>query len=625
MLKLNKFLVVLILLVGSIPHTTPAQVSPGYFLFPIKPGEQNYLAGTMGEIRPNHFHSGIDIKTEGRQGLPVYAAADGYVARMKITSFGYGNVLYLKHPSGNTTVYGHLKELEPALAAFMREKMYAAKKNELEYFPQPGELPVKKGDIIAFSGNTGSSMGPHLHFEIRDSLDRALDPLHFRFDEIIDQIPPFVQRVAVTPLTMDSRVDGIYQRKEFSVGYSGDAFRVANSIQVSGKVGIEVLAYDQLDGVYNRNGFPTYSMSDGAGQFFQSNVNPIDFSLDRFILSHTYRNRFTRLYKKENNLYQFYSPDSTWAGALQLAPREQKEIAVTLTDSYANSRKLLINLLGEDADDRLYSQNVTLGNEEIGYQDHVLIVNEPNSDAGDFATFYVHGYAMEMPYAYQGTNKRTYLWDMRLGIPDSVRLCTKTVFPEVNARILFHQETLYKDGFATLLFNETTLLSDLYLRVSPVLGPFQTGITINSEEEYLRESMEVIFDASDFQGDRTRSHVYLLRSNGTKSWQGGNWQGDEVSFSTRNLGTFVVATDSTPPRIQPMRTNASEIRFSIRDDMSGIKDFEAYVDGQWVLMRYEHKQAMIWSEKIEKVPFKGDILLKVRDMANNEAVYRGKI
>lgn len=136
MLKLNKISSITSIFFVFVLSTALAQVQPGYFLFPIKPGERNFLAGTMGEIRPNHFHSGIDIKTEGRQGLPVYAAADGYVSRMKISSFGYGNVLYLKHPSGNITVYGHLRELESDLANFIREKMYDVRRNELEYYPE---------------------------------------------------------------------------------------------------------------------------------------------------------------------------------------------------------------------------------------------------------------------------------------------------------------------------------------------------------------------------------------------------------------------------------------------------------------------------------------------------------
>ncbi|MCC5938215.1 MAG: M23 family metallopeptidase [Lunatimonas sp.] len=602
-----------------------AQVQQGYFTFPIKPGERNFLAGTMGEIRPNHFHSGIDIKTEGRQGLPVYAAADGYVYRMKISSFGYGNVLYVKHPSGNTTVYAHLREFAPNIANYMREKMYTERKNELELFPEAQEVRVKKGEVIAYSGNTGSSMGPHLHFEIRDSLDRALDPLHFGFEEIIDQIPPFVQRVAVSPLDMDSRVNGQFQRREFPVAFVGDSYQVLSPISVSGKVGLEVLAYDQLDDMYNRNGFPTYEIHEKGTKLFESTVNSIDFSLGRYILSHTYRNRFTRLYKRPENLFDFYRPDSVWSGALRLHPEQERELEVRLVDTYRNTRRLLLTLQGEQASEQLRAFNSTSGNQAVDFDGHVMLLHGPVSGVGDFATFFVNGYQMEMPYSYKGSNKQTYLWDMRLGLPDSVQLCTETLFPSVNARIPLGKEVRYQDRFAEILFEENSLLDDLYLRVQPFRENGTPGIRINDPTEYLREPIEVTFDAGTFEGDRANSHVYLRYENGYRSFQGGAWDGDRIRFKTRSLGTFVIATDSIAPSLQPIRINASEIRFTIRDNLSGIRDFEAYVDGEWVLMRYEHKQSMIWSEKISNKPFKGEVVVKVRDMANNEAIYRGKI
>lgn len=625
MLRLNRAAYITLLFIVFSLSPVFCQIQQNYFLFPIKPGERNFLAGTMGEIRPNHFHSGLDIKTDGRQGLPVYAAADGFIYRMKISSFGYGNVLYIKHPSGNATVYAHLREFEKPIADYMRAKMYEVRQNELEYFPKPGELMVKKGDIIAYSGNTGSSMGPHLHFEIRDSLDRALDPLHFGFGEIIDQTPPFVQRIALTPLDMSSRVNGMYQRREFPVSLIGDTYHVTSPIRVSGKVGLEILAHDQLDDMYNRNGFPTYEMYDGGEKRFQSTVNPIDFSLGRFILAHTYRNRYTRLYKKENNQYGFYSPDTTWSGAIQMLPDDEKEITVLLKDTYNNSRKLELSLLGEYAAEQVNAYNNTSGAQSIAYEGHIMVINEPLSGTGDLATFYVHGYEMEMPYAYQGTNKRTYLWDMRLGVPDSIKLCSETVYPKVNGRILFGQETLYRDNLCTILFEENSLLDDLYLRVAAIDEFDAYGITINDPVEYLREPIEITFDVTGYSGERNHSHVYLRYDNGYKSFQGGAWEDNHVRFRTRSLGTFVVETDSLAPTINPIRINASEIRFSIKDNLSGIRDFEAYVDGEWVLMRYEHKQAMIWSEKLKSKPFKGEIIVKVRDMANNEAIYKGKI
>jgi murein DD-endopeptidase MepM/ murein hydrolase activator NlpD len=625
MSKLSKQ-VLWVLLLGLLTQVSLlAQVNPGYFLFPIKPGERNFLAGTMGEIRPNHFHSGVDIKTDGREGLPVYAAADGYVHRIKISSFGYGNVLYIRHPSGNYTVYAHLRELAAPIGDYMRTKMYAAKKNEMEYSPTPGELPVKKGEIIAYSGNTGSSMGPHLHFEIRDSLDRALDPLHFGFSEIIDRTPPFAQRVAVTPLDMESRVQGIYARREYPLVYAGEAYHVISPIPVSGKVGVEVLAYDQLDDMYNRNGFPTYEIFEGDTRIFRSTVNPIDFSIGRYILSHTYRNRFTRLYKLPNNRFDFYEPDTVWAGALRLAPEEERTLRVQLRDTYDNVRSLHLTLTGEIASERLSGVNTTSGNTSMAYEGHVLLLHDTGSGEGDLATFFVNGYQMEMPYAYKGSNKRTYLWDMRFGLPDSVRLCSHTVYPQVNALIIKGQETLYADAHAEILFEKNSLLDNLYLRVNPLRDDTIPGIVVNDPTEYLREPIRIAFEAGSFSGERARTHVYLRHENGFRSFQGGTWDGSRIRFNTRSLGTFVLATDSVPPRIQPMRVNSSELRFSIRDDLSGIRDFEAYVDGEWILVRYEHKQSMIWSEKAVGRPLRGEVLLKVRDMANNEAIYRGKI
>lgn len=603
-----------------------AQGEQGYYLFPIKPGERNFLAGTMAEIRPNHFHSGVDIKTEGRQGLPVHAAADGYVHRIKISTQGYGNVLYLRHTNRQYTVYAHLRSLNEEIGDYIRDKMYESRVNELEYFPEPGELPVKRGDTIAYSGNTGSSMGPHLHFEIRDSLDRALDPLDFGFDEIIDSIPPFVQRIAITPLDINSRVNGMFQRREFPVVYYDNAYRVNQEIEITGKVGIEVLAYDQLNDMYNRNGFPSYKILREGVQVYQSTAKPLDFSLGRFILSHTYKNRYTRLYKKPNNLFDFYQPDSTFSGAISLQPAVYEEVQVQLVDAYHNTRNLFLKFRGEEEYDLLRTYNSTSFNESVSYEDQHLIINEINHDNGDLALFHVHGYQFEIPYEYQGTNKRTYLWDMRLGIPDSISLCSgRVIKPGAKARIHFQDEAVYDDGEYKVKFQAQSLLDDFYLRIASKKFDGDPGIQINDFYEYLRGHIVVSFCPGEIDGEKEHNHVYLRYENGFKRFKGGSWDGDCVSFSTNQLGDFVVAKDNMGPTIRPIRVNSAELRFSIRDNLSGIRDFEAYVDGEWVLMRYEHKQAMIWSEKLKNKPFKGEVLLKVRDMANNESIFRGKI
>ncbi|WP_246535281.1 M23 family metallopeptidase [Litoribacter ruber] len=623
-MKSNKFLFAIVFLAGAILMAS-ANIEKGYYLFPVKPGHQNFLAGNMSEIRPNHFHSGIDIKTEGRQGLPIYAAADGYVYRMKASTFGYGNVIHLRHPNGQITTYAHLRNFNDEIGDYIRKEAYSQKKNEIEVYPDPTALPVKKGDIIAYSGNTGSSAGPHLHFEIRDSLDRALDPLKFGFSEIVDNTPPTVQKVAITPLTIDSRVNGKFQRTEFPVIYDGKKFTVNQDLEIAGKVGIEVLAFDKLDNMHNPNGFPIYQIYDQGEKVFESNVDVIDFNIGRYLLVHTHRNRFTKLYKAKNNLFPFYTPSEPLSGSIDAKPGESRAIEVLLEDVYKNRSTLKLSFKGTEAKSNLGGRNQTAGNEQISYQNNIMVVNGEGAAEGVLAKFFVNGLVMEIPPAYVGSNKRTYLWDMEYGMPDSVDVCTEKLFPDVRAKIPFQQELFFTDGSTGFRFADNTHFDDLYLRYNyHKIGP-DRQLTVNSPYEYLWNNLEIDMDASHFEGARDKAHVYLKYENGWRSFIGGQWIGDQIRFKTKNFGTFVIAEDSTPPRINPVRVNSSGLRFTIADNLSGIDSFEAFVDGEWVWMRYEHKQSVIWSEKRDAKPYKGDVLLKVRDKAGNEAVFTSKI
>ena len=162
-MKSNR-LVTVIILIFSYCSLQAQNGGDNYYLFPIKPGKKNFLSGTMGELRSNHFHSGIDIKTDGVEGLPVYAAADGHIARIKIAHGGYGNALYMLHPNGTTTVYAHLREFKGKLGEYIRNAQYKKESFTIELFPSKGQFSYKKGDILAYSGNSGSSSGAHLHF-----------------------------------------------------------------------------------------------------------------------------------------------------------------------------------------------------------------------------------------------------------------------------------------------------------------------------------------------------------------------------------------------------------------------------------------------------------------------------
>ena len=140
-------------------------------------------AGTFGELRNNHFHSGIDIKTQQREGLKVYSTADGYISRIKVSHFGYGKALYITHPNGYTTVYAHLQKFSEEIEAYVKKQQYAKESFEIELFPNTEELPAKNNTVIAYSGNTGGSGGPHLHYEVRIN-HNAVNPINYFFNDV---------------------------------------------------------------------------------------------------------------------------------------------------------------------------------------------------------------------------------------------------------------------------------------------------------------------------------------------------------------------------------------------------------------------------------------------------------
>jgi len=624
-LKLNKAIPYQFLFLFFISFSALAQgVDKDYFRSPVKPGGRNYLSGNFAELRPNHFHTGLDYKFGGQEGEPIYAAADGWIHRIKISSFGYGNVIYIKHPSEHITLYGHLRNFNPRLATYIRKRMYEVQANDLEVYPAPGELAVKKGEQIANGGNTGSSGGPHLHFEIRDSLDRAIDPLLFGFPEIIDTTPPTPQKIAIVPLHIDSRVNGKFQRLEVTPILSGSSYKLPGTIQITGKVGIEIQSFDQLDGASNRNGFPTFELSDESGLVFKQVVDRVDLNFSRQFLLYTHQNRFSKLYAQSNLKFDFISPKSPEAGHLELEANKKRAYTLALRDANANERKIEFSLQGQDLE-----RNVTDGGAPsraiVSYLGNILKIKAPNTPKGGLAKFFVGAHSFEMLPAYQDSQSRTYLWDMDFGIPEEIDICSEVVILNIKALIPAGQEQLFADPKVQIRFEKQTVLDDLFLRIKHSGSPSNPQLEINDGNEYLWNAMDVTWDVSGFTGNKNSYYVYQQYGNGGKSFVGGTWDGNTIQFKTRNFGTFVLAQDLQKPTITPVRVNSSEIRFTIKDNSSGIESYEATINGKWVLMRYEHKQAIIWSEKLDEQPFKGAVNIKVTDRAGNITEWNGTL
>jgi murein DD-endopeptidase MepM/ murein hydrolase activator NlpD len=623
MLKLSKFAFFSILLsIGYISTGWSQEIQKGYFQSPVKPGARNYLAGNFSELRPNHFHTGLDYKFGGVEGEPIYAVADGWVHKIKISSFGYGNVIYLKHPSGHITLYGHLRNFNPALHAWMKKKMYEAKLNELEINLKKGELPVKKGELIANGGNTGSSGGPHLHFEIRDSLDRAMDPLLAGYSEILDRTPPTPQKIAIVPLELDSRINGKFQRVEVTPVLSGTNYRIPETIQVSGKVGLEIQSYDKLDGAENQNGFPKFEVSDDSGPLFKLVVDKVDFNFTRHFLLHTHLNRFTKLYHQKDLKFSFISPNSPGTGAFELETGKKKNVQLKLVDAYNNTRLVQLSLVGADLDSTR-SDGAAPPKAQVSYYKNIMKIKVAQSSKGGLAKFEVGNTTYEILPAYQDAASRTYLWDLRFGIPKKIDLCSEIYTPDIIGHFPVDREHVHANAKLQIRTDSNSLLEDLYLRVSHSGTATSPVLNLGESTTYLWNPIEATWDVTGYPGNKAKTKVYQRAGNGALSFIGGEWMGNQIRFKTRNFGSFVLAEDATKPSISPIKVNAQGMRFTIRDNLSGIKSFEAFVNGEWVWMRYEHKQAVIWSESLNGQPLKGPAILRVTDQAGNVAEWRG--
>ncbi len=265
------------------------------------------LSGSFGELRSNHFHSGMDIKTQQVEGIPVYAPADGYVSRIKIAHFGFGKAMYIKHPNGYSTVYAHLQSYHINIQDIVKRAQYKKEKYEIELFPEPADIPVKKGDLIGYTGNSGSSGGPHLHFEIRDAASRPMNPMEFGI-EIKDTKKPTINSVFAYSIGDDSQVNGAIKPHKVRLTKQKDGSYIAENIEAYGKIGFGISTHDQQNGASNKNGVYQIKTAHNGQEKFNVLFDKFSFSETRYLnrfIDYGYfkknRSRVQKLFRESNN------------------------------------------------------------------------------------------------------------------------------------------------------------------------------------------------------------------------------------------------------------------------------------------------------------------------------------
>lgn len=554
----------------------------GYFRSPVD--IPIALSGTFGEPRTNHFHAGLDIRTNAREGLPVHAAADGYVARIVVSPTGYGNALYVAHPNGYTTVYGHLQRFSPAVAAYVKRLQYAQQRFAIEDFPPPERFPVAKGEEIAKSGNSGSSGGPHLHFEIRDSrTEWPINPALFGLP-IADTMPPRLYAVKVYAHTPGSFV--VVERTG-KAGPSvvtpdrplvveavsqGGAYRLLNvrRLRAAGQVGFGLQVQDYHDTSSLRLGVPTIHLTANGQPLHGYDNRTFSFEQTRYLNAHAdYEERerhsrwIHRSFRLPGNPLPLYAMEND--GLLAVAPGQTYEMTYTASDWKGNTARLTFEVIGTDE-------------------------AAPSPPA-------------RPPY---------------VAFVDRTQPLT---FSRDDLVVRFPEQVFYEDLYLTYRADPATdgahsRLHVLHTPFTPVHRPFSVSIRADAVPAALR----------------TKALVLRKDSKGKPSSEGGTYEDGYITTQSRSFGTFYVAVDTLPPTITPINLAegkdlraAATLQLRIRDTVAGIASYAGYVDGAWVLFAYDPKRNLLYHEFDDRIgPGEHRLDVTVADAVGNTATYTAR-
>lgn len=549
-----------------LPQLLQAQYLPGknypqgYFRNPLNVPIE--LAGNFGELRPNHFHSGMDIKTQQRENLPVHAAADGYVSRIGVSHTGFGNVLYITHPNGYTTVYAHLNRFFPALERYVKQKEYEAESWATDLTIPPGTFPVKKGDFVAWSGNTGGSAGPHLHFEIRNAAsEKPLNPLLFGFD-IPDTRAPEVFRIALYNMEQS-----LYEQKPVMVALkkvNGEYVTTQPVLKVNAaQAGIALNAIDRMSNSANANGIYEVMMFDNDIPNIAFQLDDIGYEETRYLNAHIdYKIKkgggpyLQLLFSLPGNGLQIYH-DIKGDGTIDLSDGTVHQIKLLVKDAYGNSSV------------------VKFGLQQSG---------EPAAEKNCANTMY----------------------------PDS-----RNIFENNQVEFFLDEKALYDRicfNYQEIPVSNPKAYSNIY-RLHSALVPVHDyfDVRIRPSKEVPAHLQHKLVMEREGGGNKGAASTELK-----DGWYIGRFR----ELGDFHLEVDTIAPKVTPAGVKPGANLAKAGKLSfVMSDASGIKSYRAELDGKW-LMFSRKGNTLTYTFDEHCGPGNHLLVMKVTDLAGNEGTYR---
>jgi hypothetical protein len=525
--------------VQSVTAQTP--LPKGYFRSPL--GIDLSVSGSFSEIRGNHFHSGVDFSVQQKIGLPVYAVADGVVSRIKVSPVGFGNALYIDHPNGFTSVYAHLAAYSDTITSYLREKQYRQKSFEVDLFPSNSKelIRVKKGQIIGYAGNSGSSEGAHLHFEIRDThTERVINPLLFGFD-VPDQLKPSISILSVYPGDRLSYAGNCCQDLRCGVQKVADGeYRLSqkDTLSLWGAFGFGVQAFDYQHNATDKNGFYTLTMMCDSKRFFTMICDSFAFDESRYVnATIDYSSNYSkgdRIVHSNvlpgNRLSFLYTEEGR--GVVRFDDGKVHEIRILVSDINGNSSQLRFPVKAVKP---------------------AAFVEVPSDCHPDVVASFRYN-----------TSNHYELNDLRVEIPAG---CLYD-----NMEFRYHSES-----------GKAGLFSDIHFLHEPQV-PLHTRMKVSIRAEKVPA--------------RLHAKAVLVRVNaqGRRSNAGGGFENGWVTASVNLFGNYAIAVDTVAPSITPWagnRKSKSCIKFTVGDNLSGIRLYRGEVNGNWVLVEWDPKNRMM--------------------------------